>query len=352
MLFAELLNAIPVFPSPFPFPIEDVGSKWDFGWAELSSIMSAFASLVLLGVTAATLAQNRKMAESALESAAASASQVVVKFTAKAEWRNLRPLYDGLEEDPVVVAEDERLTESVLSYKGPTVSIEYHELSASLARVRSQRKAAREEHEKTYYATPSEAEINVWIGVEGAMVEVHRVALVEYPWSRHTVHSPPTAASRTPNIFPDFYWGYRLPLSGDGPVILLPGDSYLFESGHEFMVAPGMLRAYLQHNRFVVEYSFPGSKVRRLARANFETPFTNEGREIPTFGGALSYLPSRLTTDFSPRQVREAEERAQVNPFDRKGGSVWVPSPEGVEANRLKNAFSEGYAKLRSLFKR
>lgn len=301
--------------------VEVVDKSNGFGWSEFFSLISTAGSIILLIVTGRTLSANKRMAQSSndaalatKEASAAAASQIQVKFVADPEYTVWKPeIYDftfDFQEELIQV--EEQINKYPTSWAIP------EELYKQKIELDQQYQKQLGSYKKKFQKTPTEVRINVYLSVEGATVEVHRVALVEYPFSRHERFDPPTVAGRTPNSAPDFYWGLRSPALGGGSVLLYPGDRYLFEMPNDFVLAPGMVEAFLQHNRFAVEYSFVGSDTKRVARAYLRNPATYEGREIPVYGGALTELPAVLTSDLSPGGVASAERWAQIPPLKRE----------------------------------
>lgn len=346
-MFLDALVVAVAGSIPAPIPVEVTDKTNEFGWPEVFSLVSTIGNVVLLVVTGFTLAANRRMvnssnraAEAASESAAAAASQVQVKFVAEPDLTIWKSEMYGFEYDD---SERIDLQQKMQSY--PTRWAIPDRLFDRQGELDAEYEDKVAKHKLAYQNTPTEVRVNVYIRVEGAAVEVHRVALVEYPFSRHARLAPPTVAGRTPNMAPDFFWGYRSPSLAGASTLLHPGDRYLFETSHDLVLAPNMIGAFLTHNRFAVEYSFVGSQVKRVARAYLAKPETHNGIEVPAFGGALTELPTILTTDELGDRVALAEQTAQVNPLEREHES----SPEDGAAPPNSGRYRRLYGILRWL---
>ena len=346
-MFLDAMVAAATGSSPVPIPVEVTDKTNEFGWPEIFSLVSTIGNLILLLVTGLTLAANRRMvnssnraAEAASESAAAAASQVQVKFVAEPDLIIWQAEMHGFTYDDSARLQLKREMEKYDNLWAIPERLfdRQNELDAEY-------EAEVAKHKRAYQNTPTDVRVNVYIRVEGAAVEVHRVALVEYPFSRHERLIPPTVAGRTPNMAPDFFWGYRSPSLTGASTLLHPGDRYLFETSHDLVLAPNMIGAFLTHNRFAVEYSFVGSQVKRVARAYLAKPETHDGIEVPAFGGALTELPTILTTDEPGDKVALAEQTAQVNPMEREHDS----SPEGGAAQPSDGRYQRLHEILRWL---
>nr|WP_298988354.1 hypothetical protein [uncultured Micrococcus sp.] len=348
MTLAEALaTAVPVSPSPSPFPVIDASPPSSSDYAAWASVLATF---ILLWVTRKTLKANQKMAESAQHSARASRDAVnVAKDSAESSRKAVEFARDSAESSRMAVGvateaaaaaaaavqvvftacPDVRGIAGTLTarYTQEEVNLQrdYDALSAGhqrqalksrLQALKSIREEYDEEQLRKYYAAPSTFRIGVALDVQNVTVLVHRVALVEYPYSREGIGGPPMAISRTPNLSPRFFWGFIPPEREVSPVLLTPGSEYVFEYCHEFELLPRQVDIFLRKNRVVVEYSFEGGTVKRLARARWHPSWSPDTENVRPLGGSLSSLPPKLTTDLEPIMQWRAEQSANEKPMD------------------------------------